>query len=84
MAETQRSRNAADAAGGRPAHSNAAGLDAQRFFYVALFVTDTCAATAIEYALVAGSIAVVIITAVNSLGQNVNSMFFQKIAGSLP
>jgi Flp pilus assembly pilin Flp len=49
-----------------------------------VFVADTGAATAIEYALVAGSIAVVIITAVNTLGQTVNTMFFQKIAGSLP
>jgi Flp pilus assembly pilin Flp len=40
-------------------------------------------ATAIEYALVAGSIAVVIITAVNTLGQQVNTMFFQQIVAAM-
>jgi Flp pilus assembly pilin Flp len=40
-------------------------------------------ATAIEYALVAGSIAVVIVAAVQTLGQNVNSMFFQQIVAAM-
>ncbi|HTW34554.1 MAG TPA: Flp family type IVb pilin [Rhizomicrobium sp.] len=48
-----------------------------------LFFGDTRAATAIEYALVAGSIAVVIITAVNTLGQQVNTMFFQQVVAAM-
>ena len=47
-------------------------------------MSDTGAATAIEYGLLAGCIAVVIITAVNTLGQNVNTMFFEKIEAAMP
>jgi Flp pilus assembly pilin Flp len=39
-------------------------------------------ATAIEYAMVAGGIAVVIVGAVDQLGQNVKSAFFDKIAAA--
>jgi pilus assembly protein Flp/PilA len=44
--------------------------------YVILrFLRDDTGATAIEYALIAGGIAVVIVAAVNGLGTQVNSMF---------
>lgn len=41
----------------------------------ARFVKDESGATAIEYALIAAGIAVVIITAVNGLGTKVSSVF---------
>jgi len=44
---------------------------------------DNSGATAIEYAMVASGIAVAIISAVNLLGNNVNTVFFQKIATAL-
>jgi pilus assembly protein Flp/PilA len=44
--------------------------------YVILrFLRDDTGATAIEYALIAGGIAVAIVAAVNGLGTQVNSMF---------
>ncbi len=43
---------------------------------------DNSGATAIEYAMVASGIAVVIISAVNLLGQNVNTLLFEKIAAA--
>ena len=43
------------------------------------FLRDESGATAIEYGLIAAGIAVVIITAVSTLGQNVSSTF-QKIS----
>jgi pilus assembly protein Flp/PilA len=44
--------------------------------YVILrFLRDDTGATAIEYALIAGGIAVAIVVAVNGLGTQVNSMF---------
>ncbi len=39
------------------------------------FLTDDKGATAIEYALIAGGISIVILAAVLSLGTNVNSLF---------
>ncbi|HEY7978100.1 MAG TPA: Flp family type IVb pilin [Rhizomicrobium sp.] len=47
---------------------------------IARFLRDDSGATAIEYAMIAGGIAVVIVTAVNTLGQNVKTTFFDKIA----
>lgn len=46
------------------------------------FGRDERGATAIEYAMVAAGIAVVIVTAVDTLGQNVKSAFFDKLAGA--
>ena len=46
-------------------------------------ILDISGATAIEYAMVASGIAVVIITAVSTLGQEVNSMFFQQIVAAM-
>jgi pilus assembly protein Flp/PilA len=83
MGETERSEHAADAAGGSAAHSNAARFDLKKLFGIRLFFGDASGATAIEYALVAGSIAVVIVAAVQTLGQNVNSMFFQQIVAAM-
>ncbi|WP_441300128.1 Flp family type IVb pilin [Bradyrhizobium sp.] len=39
------------------------------------FLADRSAATAIEYALIAGGISIAIIVAVNSLGTTVNNLF---------
>ncbi len=47
------------------------------------FLKDESAATAIEYALIAGGIALAIITAVNSLGNNLQNQY-NTIANSLP
>ena len=46
------------------------------------FLTDASGATAIEYGLIAASIAVVIITAVQLLGTNLNTIF-TSVAGAL-
>jgi pilus assembly protein Flp/PilA len=83
MGEAERSEFAADAAGGSAAHSDAARFDLKKLFGFRLLFRDVQGATAIEYALVAGSIAVVIITAVNTLGQQVNAMFFQQIVAAM-
>lgn len=47
------------------------------------FLHDTSAATAIEYAMIAAGIAVVVVSAVNTLGQTVNTLFFQKVVAAL-
>ena len=49
---------------------------------VSRFVSDQSGATAIEYGLIAGLIAVVIITAVRSIGTNLTTKFNQ-VAGNL-
>ena len=46
------------------------------------FVKDESGATAIEYGLIAAGIAVVIITAVNSVGTNLGTVF-NKVAGNI-
>jgi pilus assembly protein Flp/PilA len=46
------------------------------------FLTDKSGATAIEYGLIAASIAVVIITAVQLLGTNLTTIF-TSVAGAL-
>lgn len=43
--------------------------------FVTRFVKDSSGATAIEYGLIAGLIAVVIITAVTTVGTNLSSKF---------
>ena len=77
MVETERFEHIADAGGGLAAYSDAARFDLKRLFGIRLFFGDRHAATAIEYALIAASIAVVIIAAVNTLGQQVNAVFLQ-------
>ena len=49
---------------------------------VSRFVKDESGATAIEYALIAGGISIVIITAVNLVGTDLN-VVFGKVAASL-
>ncbi|HEV2561149.1 MAG TPA: Flp family type IVb pilin [Rhizomicrobium sp.] len=44
------------------------------------FWTDERGATAIEYAMIAGALSIVIVGAVDLLGGNVKSMFFDKLA----
>lgn len=39
------------------------------------FIEDETAATAIEYALIAGSLSIVIVAAVNSVGTTLNGIF---------
>ncbi|MGD0192229.1 MAG: Flp family type IVb pilin [Rhizomicrobium sp.] len=48
------------------------------------FLRSDIGATAIEYAMIAGFLSIMIVTAVDLLGQNVNNTFFSQIAGSLP
>ncbi|HEY5226125.1 MAG TPA: Flp family type IVb pilin [Methylovirgula sp.] len=48
----------------------------------ARFAADQSGATAIEYGLIAGLIAVVIISAVSSLGKNISNKF-QAVANNL-
>jgi pilus assembly protein Flp/PilA len=50
--------------------------------FVKRFVKDNSGATAIEYGLIAASIAVVIITAVQLLGTNLTGTF-NSVAGAL-
>jgi len=47
------------------------------------FTTDASAATSIEYALIAGGIAIVIVVAVNNLGANLGNQF-NSIANAFP
>ncbi len=47
------------------------------------FVADARGATTIEYAMMAGFIALVVVTAINALGQTVNTMFYAQIAAAL-
>ena len=44
------------------------------------FCLDVSGATAIEYAMIAGLISIVIVTAVTQIGQNVKSFFTEMIA----
>ncbi|HWA29672.1 MAG TPA: Flp family type IVb pilin [Rhizomicrobium sp.] len=48
------------------------------------FLANESGATAIEYAMMAAGIAVVIVAAVNTLGLNVKETFFNKIASEWP
>jgi pilus assembly protein Flp/PilA len=46
-------------------------------------VQDKSGATAIEYAMIAAGIAVMIATVVSTLGQDVKTNFFDKIAAAV-
>ena len=76
MGPSARALELSDAAGRSAAYSHAARL-------VVKFFASEAAATAIEYAMVAGGIALVVITAVNQLGQNAYNTFYVKIAGAM-
>ena len=47
------------------------------------FLLDETGATAIEYGLIAGSVALVIIAAVNQLGVTVRTMMYEVTAGAM-
>jgi pilus assembly protein Flp/PilA len=68
MGATAGAHQLSDAGSGRSAHSDVA-RPALRFW------RDEFGATAIEYALIAGFIAIVIVTAVTSVGASVTSIF---------
>jgi pilus assembly protein Flp/PilA len=51
--------------------------------FVARFINDESGATANEYGLIAALIAVVLVTALGTLGTNLSSTF-NKVAGDLP
>ena len=44
---------------------------------LARFIDDECGATAIEYALIAGGISIVIVTAVNGVGTALSAKFVE-------
>ena len=48
--------------------------------HAATLLADESGATAIEYALLAGGVAVAVATAVTNLGSTVNTMLFGKVA----
>jgi pilus assembly protein Flp/PilA len=47
------------------------------------FSKDESAATSIEYALIAGMLSIVIIGIVNTIGSNLNTLFFGPISAGL-
>jgi pilus assembly protein Flp/PilA len=47
------------------------------------FLRNESAVTAIEYALIAGGISIVIIGTVNSIGSNLSATFYDKIVAGL-
>jgi pilus assembly protein Flp/PilA len=75
MGAPARSRELSHAGGGLAAYS-----DVARSALSGLFA-DRSGTTAIEYAMIAGGLSIAVITAVNLLGQNVETMFFSKLAG---
>ncbi|HSC61432.1 MAG TPA: Flp family type IVb pilin [Rhizomicrobium sp.] len=65
-------------AGSRPAaYTNAARSALGRF------ARDESGATAIEYAIMAAGIAVMVVGAINAVGQGVKSAFFDHIAAAM-
>ena len=48
-----------------------------------MFWRDNKGATAIEYAMIAAFISIVIVGAVRQIGTNLNGLFFSKVAGNL-
>lgn len=64
----------ADAAGGFAAHTHAARSALRRFG------AATCGATAIEYAMIAGFISIVIVASAAQIGGTVKSFFEEVIA----
>ena len=76
MGASTRSDAISHAGSGFAAYSDVARSSLKRF------ASDESGATAIEYAMMAAGIAVVIVTAVNTLGQNVKDAFFDKLANA--
>ena len=77
MGKTKRASELSDAARRLAAYTDAARSNLR------CFLSDISGATAIEYAMVAGGIAVVVVAAVNLLGQNVKTTFFDKVVAAL-
>jgi Flp pilus assembly pilin Flp len=48
------------------------------------FLRCESGATVIEYAMIAGFLSIIVVTAVDLLGQNVNNTFFSQVAAALP
>jgi pilus assembly protein Flp/PilA len=80
MATTQGLVGAGNAAGGRTTYSVPARLALTTLLRKFFGAED--GSTAIEYAMIAAGIALAIISAVNLLGQNVNTLFFSKIVAA--
>ena len=51
-----------------------------RFGLLRRFRSDGNAATAIEYALIAGGVAAVIVVAITTLGDSMKTLFYDKLA----
>jgi pilus assembly protein Flp/PilA len=51
--------------------------------FVLRFLSDDSAATSIEYALIAGGISIVVIGVVNTIGTQLNTVLYVKIATAL-
>jgi pilus assembly protein Flp/PilA len=76
MGAAARSFPISDASGRHPTYSDAARSLIDDFWH------DEGGSTAIEYAIMAAGIAMVIITAVNALGDAVKSALFDKIVAA--
>jgi len=50
---------------------------------VVRFLSDESAATSIEYALIAAGVSIVIIGTVNTIGTQLNTVLYDKIANAL-
>jgi Flp pilus assembly pilin Flp len=48
------------------------------------FFASELGTSAIEYSVIAGFLSILLITAIDLLGQNVNNTFFAQIAAQLP
>ncbi|HWD49936.1 MAG TPA: Flp family type IVb pilin [Rhizomicrobium sp.] len=77
MGEASRVATVFNAARRYSAHSYAAGS------FVVSFFRDESGATAIEYAMIAMGIAVAVVAMVNTLGNNVKTVLFDKVATAL-
>jgi pilus assembly protein Flp/PilA len=77
MGEAEGTRELSNAASRFAAYTDVARFTLKRF------LSDMSGATAIEYAMMAGGIAVVVVAAVNLLGQNVKATFFDKVVAAL-
>jgi pilus assembly protein Flp/PilA len=77
MGSAEEAGGLSHAAGRFAAYTDAARSSLRRF------LSDISGATAIEYAMVAAGIAMAVISAVDLVGQNVKTAFFDKIVAAL-
>ncbi|MBV9043776.1 MAG: Flp family type IVb pilin [Alphaproteobacteria bacterium] len=75
MGEATRADAISDAAGGHPAHPHAARS------VVARFLADRSGATAIEYAMIAVFLSILIVAGVTALGTKLTAFFNSVAAG---